>query len=137
MKFEILEHPADIGFRAFGATVAELFENAAVAMLAIAQELEDVSPRMEYPLAASGTDYESLLVNWLNEVLYWSDGKQIALCGFQVNEISENAVAAIGLGEPRNAAHHRAKVIVKAVTYHQLKVMQTPEGWCAEVYLDI
>src|ERR1039458_4035648 len=74
--FEILEHPADIGFRAFGGTLEELFANAAVAMISIACEIEDVAPRTEYALSATGTDYESMLVNWLSEVLYWFDGKR-------------------------------------------------------------
>jgi SHS2 domain-containing protein len=136
-RFEILEHPADIGFRAWGRTIPELFENSAVAMLSIAAELDDVSPRIDYPLQASGTDYESLLVNWLSEVLYWTDGKLVAFRKFRVDTITPTAVSAVGKGEPRDPARHRAKLIVKAVTYHQLRVIQTPDGWCAEVYLDI
>src|ERR1039457_4319106 len=65
--FEILEHPADIGFRAFGGTLEELFANAAVALVSIACEIEEVAPRTEYALSATGTDYESLLVNWVRE----------------------------------------------------------------------
>src|ERR1039458_5821874 len=57
--FEILEHPADIGFRAFGGTLEELFANAAVALVSIACEIEEVAPRTEYALSAPGTDYET------------------------------------------------------------------------------
>ena len=135
--FEILEHPADIGFRAFGGTLAELFENAALALVSIAIEMEDVEPHHEYPLEAAGTDYESLLVAWLSEVLYWHDGKRIAFRRFRVTEIRPTRLAGVGFGEPRDAARHRAKLIVKAVTWHQLKVVETSRGWVAEVYLDI
>jgi SHS2 domain-containing protein len=76
-SFEILEHPADIGFRAFGGTVAELFENAALALISIGGEIEDVAACEEHHLEATATDYESLLVAWLSEVLYWFDGKRI------------------------------------------------------------
>ena len=137
MSFEILEHTADIGFRARGRTLAELFETSAEAMASIALELEDISPRLEYPLQAEGADDESLLVNWLSEVLYWMDGERLAFRSFQVKDLGGGRVRGVGLGEPHDPARHHARIIVKAVTYHQLKVAQTPEGWCAEVYLDI
>ncbi len=135
--FEILEHTADIGFRARGRTLGELFETAALAMASITLEVDDVAPRSEYPLAAHGSDREALLVNWLNEVLYWMDGERLAFCGFRVSEVTATAVSGVALGEPRDPARHRAKLIVKGVTYHQLQVAETPQGWRAEVYLDI
>jgi SHS2 domain-containing protein len=134
--FEILEHPADIGFRAFGGTLAELFENAAVALLSIAGEIEDVAARDEHRLEAAATDYESLLVAWLSEVLYWFDGKRIAFRKFRVREIEPGRVTAVAWGEPR-ALIHRPKLIVKAVTWHQLKVSRRGNGWVADVYLDV
>jgi SHS2 domain-containing protein len=135
--FEILEHPADIGFRVFGATLQELFGNAAVAMLSIAAEIEDVAPQTEYALSATGTDYESLLVNWLSEVLYWFDGKRIALREFRVTHLEPESMRAAGWGEPYDADRHRSKLIVKAVTWHQLRIARHDGGWLAEVYLDI
>lgn len=135
--FEILEHTADIGFRAWGRTVAELFETAAEAMASIALELEEISPRIEYPLSAAGADTEALLVNWLSEVLYWMDGERIAFRRFRVDRITPERVEGAGAGEPCDPARHHARIIVKAVTYHQLRVTETPEGWRAEVYLDI
>lgn len=134
--FELLDHPADIGFRAFGGTLEELFANAALAMLSIAGDPAATEPRNEYPLAAEGGDIEALLVNWLNEVLWWFDGRRIAFHAFRVSPI-EGEVRAVGLGEPRDAARHRAGLIVKAATYHQLKIASSGSGWTAEVYLDI
>jgi len=135
--FEILEHPADIGFRAFGGTLEELFANAAVAMVSIACEIEDVAPRIEYTLSATGEDYESLLVNWLGEVLYWFDGKRIAPREFRVTQLTPESIRAAAWGEPRDGERHRSKLIVKAVTWHQLKIARSDGGWMAEVYLDI
>ena len=135
--FEILEHTADIGFRARGSTVAGLFESSALAMCSISAELVNVRPRLEYPLAALGEDYESLLVNWLSEILYWTDGRQLALREFRVSHIEPTAVRGVARGEPRDPQRHPARVIVKAVTYHQLKVLEEADGWMAEVYLDI
>jgi SHS2 domain-containing protein len=133
----VLVHPADIGFRVSGGTLPELFANAAVAMLSIAGDPRAAEPRLEYPMEAEGGDVESLLVNWLSEVLYRFDGKWIAFREFQVTHLDAGRVRAVGLGEPRDPERHRASLIVKAVTYHQLRVAQRDGKWVAEVYLDI
>jgi len=135
--FELLEHPADIGFRAFGNTLPELFANCAVALLSIACDLSAVQPAKGYRLAVSSGDRESLLVDWLNEVLYWFDGKHVAFAGFQVDHFDDTSLAATGFGEPRESARHPGKLIVKAVTYHQLRIQQREGRWLAEVYVDI
>lgn len=135
--FEILEHTADIGFRARGSTLAELFQSAAEALVSIAIEVDEVSPKQPYPLAAAGEDLESLLVNWLSEVLFWLDGRHIAMRRFEVRELTPRRVTGHALGEPRNPERHRAKLVVKGVTYHQLRVWEDEHGWWAEVYLDI
>ena len=79
----------------------------------------------------------SLLVAWLSEVLYWFDGKPIAFRAFRVTEAGPERLTAVGLGEPRNSGRHRAKLIVKGVTWHQLKVVKVGARWMAEVYLDV
>ncbi|MFN7998922.1 MAG: archease [Bryobacteraceae bacterium] len=137
LTFDILEHPADIGFRAFGDSLPELFANSALAMLSIASDVEQAEPSLDYSLTAAGGGYESLMVNWLNEVLYWFDGKRIALRDIRITQLSPEGLAASGRGEPRDPVRHRAKLIVKAATWHQLKVAQTEGRWFAEVYLDI
>ena len=137
MSFELLEHPADIGFRAFGGTLPELFANSANALLSIACELDNVRPTESHALSAVGSDYESLLAAWLNEVLYWFDGRRIVFGEFHIGELGPAALHATALGEPRDAARHPARIGVKAVTWHQLKVAPDGAGWMAEVYLDI
>ncbi len=135
--FELLEHPADIGFRAFGNTLPQLFVNSALALLSIAADPAAAEPRQEYRLAAQSGDRESLMVDWLSEVLFWFDGKRIAFRCFRVTKFEDLAIEAVGVGEPRDAERHRARLIVKAVTWHQLRVEQRDGVWVAEVYLDI
>lgn len=135
--FTLLDHPADIGFRACGPSLALMFEESALALLSIAIELNGITASTEYPLEASGEDTESVLVNWLGEVLWLIDGRQIALQRVEVSGIGPRRVKGTAFGEPRDPERHRGKLIVKAVTWHQLRVFQSPEGWCAEVYLDI
>lgn len=136
-QFEILEHPADIGFRAFGDSLPNLFENAALALLSIAAELNDVQPREQFQLEAAAADREALLVAWLSEVLYWYDGKRIALRSVHVESLTPERIVAVGWGEARDVTRHHAKIIVKAVTWHQLRIYEQDGRWIAEVYLDI
>src|SRR5438128_739086 len=129
--FEILEHPADIGFRAFAPTLPDLYASAALAMLSIAGDPRAVEPRSEYRLTVESGDRDGLMVDWLNEVLYWYDGKRIALREFRV-ELDEYRIDATAAGEPRDAERHRSHLIVKAVTYHQLKIEERDGQWIAE-----
>jgi len=135
--FEILEHTADIGFRARGRTAQDLFTASSMALVSVALETVAVSPRAEYPLEAAGCDRESLLVNWLSEVLFLLDGRQLVFHHFRIDELTSASARGVGVGEPRDPARHQARLIVKGVTYHQLRIEQDEQGWSAEVYLDI
>ena len=135
--FEILEHTADVGIRAFGETLPEIFENAALALQSIALDPAGIEPRLSYALAATGEDPESLLVNWLNEVVYHLDGKRIAMARFHVQTITPTTVAGQAWGEPRESKRHPTRLVVKAATYHQLRIRKDQGRWVAEVYLDV
>jgi SHS2 domain-containing protein len=135
--FEVLEHPADIGFRAFGSTLSELYGTSALAMLSIAGDPAAADPREERRLTVVSGDRESLMVDWLNEVLYWFDGRLFAFRDFRVESLTDDRIEAVGVGEPRDPERHRTRLIVKAVTYHQLVVAERDGAWIAEVYLDI
>ncbi len=135
--FEVLEHTADIGFRVRATSAARLFEEAAAALAALAFETELVRELECEEISAAASDYESLMVNWLSEVLYLLDARRLLLKRFEVTEISPERVRGRGWGERWNAERHRAKLVIKGVTYHQLVVRQQAEGWCAQVILDI
>ena len=135
--FEVLEHTADIGFRAWGATAAELFENAAQAMMSIAAETETIDPRGEVSIQTTGEDYESLLVNWLGEVLYRFDAGLFAASEFRVDKIEPTTLEGRLVGEARDPARHRWKLIVKAVTYHDIEVFERDGRWESRIFLDI
>lgn len=135
--FEILSHTADTGFRAFGETLEELFVHAAGALIEIALDpaaAEACEPRQ---LAASGSDLDELLVNWLNEVLYLLDGERFVPARFETLRLEEGAVISRVLGEPRDDARHPPRIVVKAATFHQLRIGEHNGRWEAEVYLDI
>ena len=137
VSFELLDHPADIGFRARGATATELFGNCARALVSIILDPADIRPRQSLEVTAEGGDRESLLVNWLNEVLYFVDGRRMALGNFEIARMDDTRVECTACGEPRDRDRHPSRLSVKAVTYHQLKIEHTADGWVADVFVDI
>ncbi|HET9179379.1 MAG TPA: archease [Terriglobia bacterium] len=136
-RFRILEHTADVGFEAFGLTLAEVFENAALALAYLIAEPTAVEPREEVSIEVKGTDAPDLLVNWLSEVLFQHDADRWLFRDFRVVSLDEHAVTGIAWGEKIDPARHLTNLMVKAVTYHQLSLQQTAGGWRAQVYVDI
>jgi SHS2 domain-containing protein len=135
--FRILEHTADIGFEAFGASREEVFANAAKALFHIIVDLESVERREALDLRVEGADSPSLLVNWLSELLYLQDAEGWLFADFAINSLSDTSLAAVARGEKSDPARHQLKLLVKAITYHQLRLEQTSQGWRAQVYVDI
>jgi SHS2 domain-containing protein len=134
---EILEHTADIGFEARADSLAGLFAEAAAALLSIAVATDAVTPRDTYFLEASGDDRAALLVNFLSEILYLFDSDTFAPASCQVDDVGDTRVAARLVGERRIPGRHRWKLIVKAVTYHGLEVVEHDGRWVARVFLDV
>jgi SHS2 domain-containing protein len=137
MDFEFLDHPADIGFRARGNTPERLFENCAHALIAIILDPSQIHGGEQAILTAEGSDRESLLVNWLNEVLYYVDTKRFAFESFNVEFPSPEQIRAVARFEARDPLRHPVRLSVKAVTYHQLRVSSVENEWIAEVYVDV
>lgn len=135
--FEILEHPADVGFIAYGGTLDELFTNAALALMSLSYELETVEEREQRPIETTGADTESLLYAWLAEILAVSDADRLVFHRFELAELSAARVRGFAYGERFDPARHRARTYVKAVTLHQFRVAEAPGGWSARVYLDV
>ena len=137
VTFELLDHPADIGFRAWGETLEELFANCAHALISIILDPENAAPAQGWVLEAKGADLESLLVNWLNEVLYYVDTKRVVLSSLSVTFPDPLRVRCNAEGEPRDSVKHPVRVFVKAATYHQLKISRLASTWVAEVFVDV
>ena len=97
-QFRILEHTADVGFEAFGLTREEAFVNAARALIYLIVELDAIDPREEVSVQVQGADPESLLVNWLSELLYSARRRRVALPGFRNPESSGQFAERPGAG---------------------------------------
>jgi SHS2 domain-containing protein len=136
-QFEVIEHTADVGFEARAATPQDLFRAAARALLGIAVDDSSIADRDSWPIEVNGADYPSLLVNFLEEIVFLFDAARFAACDCEIDAISSTHITARLRGEPRAPERHRWKLIVKAVTYHDLEVSQRADGWYARVFLDV
>lgn len=136
-SFRVLEHTADVGFEAFGRSPEEAFANAGRALVSLVVDLDTIRPSQQLALEVEGSDPLSLLVNWLSEILYLHDAEGWLFCDFSVQQWAENKIVAVGRGEKFDRQRHRAKLLLKAITYHQLALEETRQGWRAQVYVDI
>jgi SHS2 domain-containing protein len=143
MPYEILEHPADVGFLAYGGTLVELFENAALALCSLACAPEKIEEREQREIVVTGADIESLLYAWLAEILAIADGEQLLFRRVQVSELREPKAGAAGeargiaCGEKFDRDRHAAGTYIKAVTLHQFAVERTGVDFRARVFLDL
>ncbi len=132
-RFEEIDHTADWAFRAYGRDLKELFENAAYALFALEGALDTVTPTVTRRVEVSGIDYESVLVNWLSELLYLQETRGEVYQRFAIDHLTETALGATIEGVPSGPLNK----FVKAITYYGLKIEQTPEGWQATVTVDV
>ena len=135
--YEFVDHTGDIRFIARGATMAEMFQNAARALFAAMAEPEGVRPIDGRAIEASAEDRELLLVAWLAACQEAFDLDRVLLCEFRVEAISETSVRGLARGEPYDSARHEFRTEIKAVTFHELYVREGPDGWEAAVVCDV
>ena len=121
MRYEVLEHTADVMIKASGKDLEECFANAAYALFDQMTDASKVWPKEEVRFTAEGHDLESLLYNFLSEFLYIHDAKMLVLCEFHVM-INDTMLECVAKGERFDPVRHRPKHEVKAVTYHMLRV---------------
>ncbi|MER3473429.1 MAG: hypothetical protein C4335_05220 [Armatimonadota bacterium] len=138
--YQILDHTADKGVRAWGKTLEELFENASRGMYRLVINPEGKQADVHIPIhvqVSDPLDRSDLLVKWLRELIYLTDVQKVVFTDFNVHRVTETTVEgeAHGLVVQDNSQLDGAPV--KAVTYHRLRVEQTPDGWEAEFYVDV
>lgn len=136
-KYILIDHTADIGIDVFGDSLQELFTNAAFALFDIITDLSKVEGTAEYAISVSGIDKEQLLVNWLSELLYLHEVKNLLFRDFCITDIWDNQLNASIRGEVFAEDKHVIKTGIKAVTYHCLSIVREDHQWKARVIFDI
>ena len=133
LKFEVLEHKADLKIRAFGKTKKELFTNVLLAM-SESQKGENLSPKVKREIQIKSLDLETLLVDFLSEVLYLSQVNKEIYNEVKFKKFSDTELEAELVGQKVE----RFGEDIKAVTYHGLEICQRKDGtWEITILFDI
>ena len=115
-EFEFINHTADVGIIAYGADMSEAFANAAKALFSLITDLDDVVEGLHRDIELTAPDQESLLVEWLNELIYLFDAEQIIFKRFDITELNNRHLKARSYGHKVDSSKHKLKTGVKAAT---------------------
>ena len=136
--YEFFDHTADIGVHIYGATLPELFSNAAQAMYEVMGSLAKGEERRAKSVKLEAPTLEDLLHDWLTELLYDFAAHQVLYDQLDITDATPQRVAATVTGGVVDLARSEPREEIKGVTYHQLRVEQTANGrWRATVIFDV
>ncbi len=137
MSFEELEHTADALVRVQGTTLNEVFADAGRAMFHVMYghgPCEDRGVMRQISLEAK--DLESLLVDYLSELLFITDAENIVFCKFDV-DIQDTHLSAVVSGEPFDPARHSDGTQIKGISYSGLKIVKEGDIYIVDILFDI
>jgi SHS2 domain-containing protein len=138
MGYRVFDHTADLGVEITGATPEELYAGSAFALFDLLTDLSSVRAGRSREIDVSGENPADLLVNFLREILYAWNGEGFLMKSCFVRQVTPKRLKAVLKGEPFDSSRHKILKEIKAVTYHQVSVLQTPEGgWGARVVFDV
>lgn len=134
MRYELLEHTADVMIRTRGKDLAECFANAAYALEDQMVQAERIEAKEMVEFDVEGFDIEALLLNFLSEFLFLIDTRRLVFNRFDVR-IDGLKLHCEAWGEVIDVERHEAKKEIKAITYHMMNV--DPQEPSVQVIFDI
>ena len=135
--WEHFEHGADIGIRGIAPTLAQAFEQTAVAMTAVITNPDQVSASKAVSIRCKAPDHELLLLDWINELVYEMAVRGLLFKRYQV-DINDGILSATAFGEAVDRQKHQPAVEIKGATFTELRVYQEPDGtWVAQCIVDV
>jgi SHS2 domain-containing protein len=135
-SFQFIDHTADAGILVKAPTLEGMFETAALGFSELVTKVDSLNCLIQRQFRLQEDDMETLLVSWLQELLYLLDTEGLIFGRFQV-KLKDLALEATAWGQVFDPEIHTMKTEIKAVTYHQLEVVEDQEGWKAQVIFDI
>lgn len=135
--YELIDHTADVGVKAYGKNLSEAFVNAAKGMFDIITDNSEIESVGQYDLELEAPDLEQLLVDFLSELLYLNSAKN-QVFGFFIVDLDEKnkKLSAKIFGEKFDLSKHKIGAEIKAVTYHILEV-RNKRPYHVQVLFDI
>ena len=135
--YELIDHTADVGIKAYGKTISEAFENAAKGMFDIITDNSEIESIGQYDIELKSDNLEQLLVDFLSELLYLNSANNIVFGFFKVDiDQKTNKLSAKVFGEKFDLSKHKVGSEIKAVTYHMLEV-NNKKPYHVQVLFDI
>jgi len=128
-----VEHTADWALRVWAPTLEELFVDAARGMYALAGAKPSANLNEHRRIELNAEDHESLLVAWLQELLYYTESEGLVFGEFKVELLDPPQLKAEVSGEKSE----RLDKVIKAVTYHNLNIQQTNDGYETTIVFDV
>ena len=137
MPYRLIDHTADFGIEVFAGDAGALFSEAARAMFDQVVDRRRLDGEGRRPVVVTGTDWTDLMVNWLRELLYLWNGERILVRRVAIRGIAPDRISATALVDKYDPARHDIESEIKAVTYHQARVVPGPGRWSARVIFDV
>jgi len=135
--YELIDHTADVGVKAYGANLSEAFEHAAKAMFDIITDNSEIENTGQYEIILEAPDLEQLLVDWLSELLFLNSANNLVFGFFKVEiDKKNNSLKGRVFGEKFTLSKHKIGTEIKAVTYHMLEVKKK-KPYHVQVLFDI
>ncbi|MBD2525825.1 archease [Nostoc sp. FACHB-133] len=131
--FQEVEHTADWAYRVWGRNLTQLFIQAAIALYYLADVELTSESSITRKIQLQGVDYVSLLVAWLNELLYLHESENLAFNQFKILHLDAHSLEA----EVTGTYVQNWQKLIKAVTYHNLSIQETEKGLEATLVLDV
>ena len=136
--YEYLEHTADMGLLVRGKHLSELLQNAARGLFETIAVINTVDETESIEIQLTAESVEELFVTWLDELIFRHETEEIFFKRADIHQCSETEMSATVYGEAVNFDKHEVYTEIKSVTYHQLEVLQKPDGsWRAQVIFDL
>ena len=135
--YEFFDHTADIGIRAEGATLEELFIRMAQGLTELIAEDSELKPAYTRPIQLTAADAESLLLVWLQELLFWFATDRFLPAEYALDTVSPISLRGEVRGERFDLSRHVQGREVKAITRHLLEVREHNGVWRGQVIVDI
>ena len=135
-NYEVVDHTADWALRVWGHNLADFMLNAAIGMNSLMSGAPSASLEQEpitRILTLDAFDSETLLVDWLTELAYFAEMEQLIFPTITLSNITPTHLEANIQGGiiPELAKH------IKAVTYHNLEIIETDDGLETTIVFDV
>ena len=135
-RWEHFEHKADIGIRGYGNTLAEAFEQAALAMASVVTDVSLIQATTSIQISCIDKDNDTLFYDWINALIYEMATRKMLFSQFSV-AIDDDRLTATVSGEAIDIEQHQPSVEIKGATFTELAVYQQDGLWVAQCVIDV